>query len=397
MRVSFMQLQQAFLDALGRQQGELARVQTQVATGQRYSSPAEDPVAATQALGIDAMLASTSQYARNADQARNRLGLAEGALSGVGELLQRVRELVLQAANGPQSRESRALIAAEVRERLDELVQLANTRDGSGDYLFAGYSSRTQPFVRTGSSVGYQGDQGQRLVEIGPDRFVADSDSGASVFQLIRNGNGTFAVAASAANAGGVVAGERTVVDPAQYDGGSYTVTFTSPTSWQVTDASNAVIASGAYSPGSSITFRGLSMGFQGAPVAGDSFAVTPAANQSVFATVQSFLDGLALPGGSATANAAVLNTFNNVLYDLDQGLGRVLEVRAAIGSRLNAIDAQQLVASNATIELKRTVSGLRDTDYAEALTRLNQQMVTLEAAQKSFARTQGLSLFDYL
>ncbi len=106
------------------------------------------------------------------------------------------------------------MIAAEVRERYEELIALANTRDGGGEFLFSGFATATQPFVRGAGGIIYQGDQGQRLVQIGQDRTVADSDSGAALFMQARNGNGVFRVTSLASNTGTGLLGERTVVNP---------------------------------------------------------------------------------------------------------------------------------------------------------------------------------------
>ncbi len=105
----------------------------------------------------------------------------------------------------------------------------------------------------------------------------------------------------------------------------------------------------------------------------------------------------LAAPGAPLSANIDLSNDLSNVLLDLDQGLGRVLEVRAGIGSRLSAIEAQETMLGATDVDLRRALSGLRDTDYASALTRMQQHLTSLEAAQKSFVRASDLSLFDYL
>lgn len=397
MRVAFLSAQAAFLDATGRTQSQVARAQEQIATGLRFSRAGQDPAAATQALSMDALLADYERFGRNAVLAGNRLGLEESALAGVGDLLQRVRELVVQASNGPQTAESRRMIAAEARARLDELVGTANTRDANGEYIFGGTATRTQPFVRAGGSVVYQGDQGARLVQVAADQFIADGDSGAAVFELVRNGNGSFSVAAAAGNSGTAVAGARTLVDPALYDGGAYTIVFTSATAWEARDAAAAVVASGSYVPGDAIVFRGLSVSVTGAPVAGDALEVEPSRNQSVFATLERLVAALERPDASGAGRAALANELGGVLVDLDQAIGNVLEVRAGVGARLGALESRQSQLEAAGVELKRALSGLRDTDYAEAITRLEQQLTALQAAQKSFARAQGLSLFDYL
>ncbi len=397
MRVAFLSSQAAFLDAVGRQQTEIARTQQQIATGRQFSRAGENPVAATQSLSLDELIATNERFLTNGTLATNRLQLEESALVGVGDVLQRVRELALQAANGPQSAESRRLIAAEVRARLDELLATANTRDGNGEYLFAGTATATQPFVRAAGSVVYQGDQVDRLVQVAPDQFVADSDSGSAVFELVRNGNGVFAVAGDPANAGTGLIGRRTVVDATQYDGIAYTLRFTAADAWEVVDPGNVVVAAGAYVAGDAIGFRGLSIEVEGAPAAGDTFAVTPSANQSIFATLERLLVTLGRPDGTAAERAALSNEIATGLTDLDQALGNVLEVRAGIGARLSAVESRAGQIENTAVELKSALSGLRDTDYAAALTRLEQQLTSLEAAQKSFTRAQGLSLFDYL
>ncbi len=397
MRVAFLSAQAAFLDATGRTQAELARVQEQIATGQRFSRAAQDPAAATQALSIDGLLSDYERYGRNAVLAGNRLALEETALAGAGDLLQRVRELVVQAANGPLNAENRRMVVAEVRARIEELVATANTRDAGGEYIFGGTATRTQPFVRAAGSVVYQGDQGRRLVQVAADQFVADGDSGAAVFELVRNGNGIFTVAAAAGNAGTGLVGERTLVDPALYDGGAYTVTFTAANAWEARDAGGALVASGAIAPGDAIAFRGLSFDMGGNPAAGDSFAVEPSRNQSVFLTLERLVATLERPDGTASDRASLSNELATALVDIDQALGNLLEVRAGVGSRLSALESRQSQLEGAGVELKRALSGLRDTDYAEAITRLQQQLNVLQAAQQSFARVQGLSLFDYL
>jgi len=397
MRVAFLSQQANFLDALYRQQSLIARTQEQVATGLKFSRAGQDPVGATRALSLKDLIATNERYATNGTLATNRLGLEESALTGAGDVLQRVRELVLQAANGPQSAEARLLIAAEVRQRLDELVSTANTRDGNGEYLFAGTATGTQPFVRAGGSVAYQGDPLQRFIQIAADQYVADSDSGAAVFELIRNGNGSFSIDQAATNAGTVVIGQRSVVEPAQYDGGAYTIRFTAVDAWEVVDSGGGAVASGAYVPGDAVTFRGLSVSFTGAPAAGDEFAVQPSVNQSVFATLERLIVALESPDGTAADKAALANDLGNAIGDLDQALGKLLEVRADIGARLSAVESRQSQLEDVNLGLRQALSDVRDTDYAEALTRLELQLTGLEAAQKSYLRAAGLSLFDYL
>lgn len=398
LRVTQAVMQEAFLRALRNQLARLQTTQQQISTGERFSRPAEDPVAATQVLSLDSALAANAQYSRNGELARNHLSAIEGALTGTGDVLQRLRELAVQAANATTSAEGRRLIAAEVRQHLDGILQIANSTDGEGEYLFSGYSVQTRPFGRdSGGGFVYYGDQGQRQIQIGPERFVTDSDPGSQVFQLIRSGNGTFATAPGATNAGTGVVGARSVIDPLQYDGGTYTIVFTAADTYEVRDSASVVVASGGFTPGTTLSFRGIQLAIDGQPTSGDSFSVTPSRNQDVFTTIENFLTALETADDDAVRRAQFSNVANNFILDVDQALGRTLEVRANVGSRLAAVDAQQGLNEDFDLQLMTLRSDLKDTDYAEVLTRLNQQMISLEAAQKSYVQTQGLSLFDYL
>jgi hypothetical protein len=199
------------------------------------------------------------------------------------QVLANLRELAVEAANGAASAESRALIAIEVRQRLEGLLTLANQQEPNGQYLFAGFSTQTRPFAPTPGGIQYNGDQGQRLLQIGPNRYVADGDPGSRVFQMARNGDGVMTVGVGSSNVGTAVVGGRGLADPAQWDGGTYQVVFTAPDAYEVRDAGNAVIATGAYVSGGSILFRGVKLEVSGTPVAGDSFSVGPSALQDIF------------------------------------------------------------------------------------------------------------------
>lgn len=399
MRISSKTLSDLFVAQLGRQQSGLAKTQLQVSTGLRFNRPAEDPVAASQSLDLQRSIDANDQYQTNANLAENRLKLSESTIAAVGDTLQRLRELAVQASNATETAESRRMIATEVRQRLGGLLQLANTQDGNGQYLYAGYSTGTRPFAATPTGYQYNGDQGQRLVQVGPGTLIADSDSGAAIFQLVRNGNGVFVTAADPANTGSGVIGSRGVADPAQWDGGTYAIVFTSPTAYEVRDATNTVIpgGTGTYTSGQNIVFRGVQLEINGDPAAGDRFTVGPSRNQDVFGMVGQFVAALESDASGPQRMAAFRNAMNGVIENLDQAIGNVVQVRADIGGRLQAIETQKDTNTDLGLQLKTTLSQTRDLDYAEALSRMNQQLTALQAAQASYVKVMGLSLFNYL
>jgi len=398
MRVSSDLLRTVFLNALADAQQRFAKTQTQVSTGQRVNSPADDPAAAARIAQLNATLSRLDQFKSNADFARNQLGLEENALSSAVDNLQRIRELTVQANNAPLTDTDRAAIASELKERLDALRSVANTTDVDGRHLFAGYNESALPFtLDSAGNVVYNGDQGQRSVQVSETRFVALSDSGAEVFQRIPTGNGTFTLAAGAANTGTGVLGAGTVVDQTAWDPDTYTITFVTPSTYEVRDSASALVSSGAYTPGQAVSFRGIAVPIDGAPAAGDTFTVAPSSSRDVFATVSSLISALETPAPSDTARTSVQNKVGQLLADIDQATNHLIAKRSDVGSRSNALDDETSLADDFKVQLSTILSNVRDLDYASALTRLSQQQLGLQAAQQAFAQTQGLTLFRYL
>jgi flagellar hook-associated protein 3 FlgL len=399
MRLSSLQIFQQGISAITTQQSKLNNTQQQLATGKRVLTPSDDPVAAARILDISEDLRLLDQYARNGNMAQAQLSQEEVVLADVGTLLQRVRELVVQANNASQSPESRSSIGTEVSARIDELQALANTRDSNGEYIFAGFQADSQPFTRQGS-VSYNGDAGQRFLQLGSGSRVAVRDSGADVFMSSRSGNGTFDVKPDVANSGSAVAGTSTVDGSFLRD--TYTVTFSQatpgdPITYQVTDGAAAVVAGGPYVAGEAISFAGARIEFDGVPADGDIFSVTSSVKQDVFSTLQTIADQLNGAGGSSADVAAINNGMGRALNNLDQAMDHILKVRADVGVRLNQVESQQSVNESFQLQLEATLSDVQDLDIAEAISRFNLQLTALEAAQQSYVKMQGLSLFNFL
>ncbi len=210
--------------------------------------------------------------------------------------LQSLRDLALEANTSTLSSQDRAAIATQAVQIQNSLLALANTQDGNGEYLFGGFATQTQPFTLSAAGATYNGDQGQRQVQIAAGQTVADSDNGYAVFTQIKTGNGTFTAAAPTTNTGTGVLGATTVSDTSLYAAGNgiYSINFTAPGTYEVRDSANALVSTGAYTDGSTISFAGVQITITGQPAAGDSFSVAPSTNQSLFATVQNLVTALA-------------------------------------------------------------------------------------------------------
>lgn len=287
------------VDMMQKKQNELSNTELQLASGQRILKPSDDAAASVQILDLKETQAKLEQYQRNTGAAEAKLAQEESALEGIGNLLQRVRELVVAGNNDTLSQDNRGALAAEIRQHIDNFMQLANTQDANGEYVFAGYRTDTAPLSHNGvGGFTYNGDQGQRVVKIGDTREVAMGDPGTIFMDF-------------AANAGGT-----TNVGEVMY---------------------NAVV------------------------------------------------------------NFEAGNRDDNALTDLDGALGEILNTRAAIGARVNAIEEQKSANEAFDVAVNQVRSSLEDLDYAEAISRFNQQLTALQASQQSFLKIQDLSLFNFL
>jgi flagellar hook-associated protein 3 FlgL len=251
--------------------------------------------------------------------------------------------------------------------------------------------------VAASGSVVYNGDQGQRTLQISDSRFVAINDSGAEVFQKIPQGNGTFTLAANPANTGTGALGASSLANPAAWVRDTYKINLVTPTTYEVRDSANALVSSGAFTTGQSITFRGVDVRIDGVPAAGDSFTVAPAGNRDVFSMLDDLIATLDTPASNGALRAQLNSGVGQRIADIDSALAHVIDARGEIGARVRALDQQDSLSADFVLHLNTTLSSVRDLDYADALTRLQQQLFGLDAAQQTFARTQDLSLFKYI
>jgi flagellar hook-associated protein 3 FlgL len=398
MRISTLGIFNAGVNAILSQQTALARTQQQVASGKRVQSAADDPVAAVQLQQLDRLLSQQQQYSTNSVAATNRLQVEEQALTDSTTLLQHVRDLVVQANSDTMTSADRQTIAVEIRSRMAELQSIANRRDSQGDFLFAGLSAATKPFIQDASgAIVYAGDVGAHFVQLDAAVAVQDSDPGSAVYTGTPQGNGTFTVTANAANSGGGVIDTGTVVNAAAWVPGNYTLTFTSTSAWQVTDAGNAVIASGAYAPGGAINFMGVQVTADGAPAAGDRFSIQPAGTTDIFAALNQVVSALQLNSGSESSRALLHTRLGAGMLQIDNALSQVANVRSQVGSRLALLDDVGATRDSRVTEIQTSISQLRDLDYASAVSKMNLQLVGLQAAQQSYSMISKLSLFNYL
>lgn len=411
MRISTALINQRALNGILNQQASLSDLQLKIATGKRINVPSDDPIGAAQIVRLTETIRTNEQFIRNADRAKSRLVLEESVLASVEIALQRMRELALQASNSPLSNLDRQAIAIEVRQRLDELLSLANSRDANQKFLFAGSQVNTQPVTQTSGGFVYNGDQGQRSIQISSNLQVKDGDSGSVVFFDNITGNGTFNVQDNLANTGSGIIDPGTVFDRGALVRETYTISFVTNSSANL--AFNVVgSVSGQLIPplpadpvlnapdfvaGNAMRFNGIETKIDAAPVAGDSFTVQPSVKQDLFTSVVNLASALETRTFTASQRAQVQNQINRSIMDLDRAFDNIIETRSRVGSRLSIIDEKTASNESFILEITSTLSEVQDLDLISAASEMSVRVGTLEAAQASFVRIQGLSLFNFL
>jgi flagellar hook-associated protein 3 FlgL len=402
MRVTTPLLYQLGVASITRQSEQLLKTQQHLASGRRIMTPSDDPIGAAQALTASQTKATVVQYSANIGAAADALAHAESVLGQVTGVLQAARTTALNGGAGTLSDSDRRSLATDLKSQLAQLVGLANSKDGDGSFVFSGFATSTVPFVDGVGGVRYNGDQGERSLEVAPARNLAISASGDRAFMRIASGNGTFVAQAATANTGTGVVAPGHIVDPTLLTGDTYRIVFNvagGVTTYDIVDVTtSAVVSSGnPYVAGGAIGVAGMQVTIDGAPANGDQFTLAPSASQSVFQTLSSVIGALEAGASTAQQRAQLANALNRGLADIDQALDHVLTVRADMGAGLRELEALASGNEGQQLQLDQTLSRLQDLDYNAALSDFARQQLALEAAQKTFVRVSGLSLFDYL
>lgn len=399
MRVS---TEAAFLRAvrdIQTQQAGIGEIQTQIGSGRRLVRPSDGPTESARAVDLNQALSRLEQFSRNRDFADQQLGFVDATLTSSNNVLLRVRDLTIQANSSVQTDETRAIIRTEIKQRLEELLDLANTRDGNGDFLFSGSRGNTQPFVLSNGGAVYNGDQSARNLQISANRSIDISDSGFEVFQQIRNGNGSFVADIDPGNNGAGQISPGSVIDRTAFQAQDFRIVFTSETTFDVINDTTAatVLSAQSYAEGENIEFNGIQLEVTGDVATGDEFTVQASRNQDVFQTLSNLIETLDIIPTGAADEARLQQGLQRALGDIDQAIGNILEARTSVGTRQNSIESVNQESSSASLILQQSLSEVQDLDLAEAISQLSFQTTTLEAVQATFARVQGLTLFNFL
>lgn len=283
-------------------QNRLATTQAQMAVGKQILSPSAAPDQAAAIQRLKGEVQRQESHMRTLDVAMRRYTAEETALSSSNDLLIRMKELGIQAANDTLAPDDRKAIGVEMKALRDQLLSLGNTRDDSGNFLFSGTRVNTPAFAEDANGqVVYQGDQTQTRIPAGVERTVQFTRAGTDVFSRV-------------------------------------------------------------------VREDGQAVGF--------------------FDALDQMIDGI------ITSRTGKIQ---QGIADITQMHNSLTLSQAQNGSDQTVVQSQLDVLDETTLRIQSTLSEIEDLDYAEAVTRMNKEMMGLEAAMGSFAKISGLTLFDYI
>lgn len=291
---------------MGVTQDRLSKTQTQLSTTKQINKPSDAPDQAATITRLKSAIDRQNAYVSTINSVKDKLSQQETAASNATDVLTRLKELTIQAANDTYSPVDRKSIDLEVRQLRDQLLSLANTQDVNGNFIFSGSRVGKQAFATDDNGkLVYQGDQTVSATGVGDQSAVDINRSGTNPFDKIVR-----------------------------------------------LDDNNKKMAVGFFQ-----VIDDLSAALQ----ANDAGSIKRAVGE---------------------------------VGTLQQGLSDSL---ASIGAATNKIDNQASLAEENVLRMKSTLSQVEDTDYTEAITKMNKDMLALQAAQSSFAKISQLNLFDYI
>ena len=383
-------------------QVSLNRTAQQISSNRKILDPSDDPVGSARALVITQADSVNDQFAINRRNVANNLNIAESVLGGVTDVLHNIKTSIVTAGNGVLTDVDRNSIANDLQGQFDALLALANSSDGTDGYLFSGYSASI-PYTKTQGGAQYNGDQGQKYLQVDTSRQIPLSEVGPAIFGNIRTSLTQFNTVANPSNTGQTVATTAiNVPTSGNLTGNNYEVVFdNTATNFSVINKTTGVtvVPITPYTSPQTVTFDGIDLTLTntpGAPGPGDHFSIQPG-NQDIFETLTDLIKSLRTPTNTNAAKLDLTAALGQANNNLDKSLNNLLTIRAKFGISLQEVDALDSVGQNTGLNYKQQLSEIQDLDYAKAITDLNQQQIILQAAQQSFVKTTSLSLFNYI
>ena len=423
-------------------QNDLAKSQQEIAAQKQVLSPSDAPNQAATITRLKSVTARQDTYTNALRQLQIRLDAESSNLSNAGEVLVRIKELAIQANNGTQGEVSRRAIATEMKGLRDQLLSVANSTDASGNFIFSGSKVNTKAFTEDAAgNVEYTGDQTRMNVAVGEQRTLPLNRPGTNAFVRVvrypieKVDAELTTVALPLANTSPTVSvtigkGQLSSDGPITIMGGITipyvaATTTTSPGTTTPEGLAAAIVAKFTVPPASA-EVSAFMAAKKISKVELDStktkivltFAPkTPATTPATYYSAESGLEAaLAVNTKDVVSKVGSGVGFFTAIDDLIKGVRKgdssvmqtgltemdalhsgVVMAQADVGTDMKVVEQQGAVVDDTKLSLSVALSKVDDLDMTTAVTHMQKLMLSLEAAQSTFAKTSQMSLFKYL
>jgi flagellar hook-associated protein 3 FlgL len=403
MRVSTAQF---YLQSSQQMSSKASDVNEQMAyltSGKRVLTAKDDAVSYSTLAGYKDDLANIEKYKRNITQAESHNNLQETVFSNAEDILNNIKEQLLQANNGAMSTEDLQAIAKQTRNNFDQLLGIANSQNENGDYIFSGYKTDQKPFSQhVDGSVSYSGDSGVKDLQIAKNITIPINQTGDDSFMNVANSIGDF-TANYTVNTSGVAVDSANVTDRNTYNASTtpydYTFTF-GPGAAElnvVNSGGTNIYNTTTYVAGQNIPLSsGVDVALSGNPLPGDTFTISEQTEVSVFDTIKDAIAWMEL--GTVSTNLEQHQVdYNTILDQLNSSSSHMTSRRVDSGIRLQVLESQESRHLDSALSAETGKSNIEDLDFAKAIAEFEQSKIALQASQQAFSKVQGLSLLNYI
>lgn len=396
---------------LSARQTTLSNLQDNLTSGKRVVRPSDDPVAAAQAERSLTRISRIQTEQRALETQRNAVAQAESTIGDAVGVVQAMRELVVNAGNGSLKTEDRKTIANQLQSLREQLTDIVNRKDTNGVPLLGALGSALTPFLGPlPGTPDYQfaGLPGQTASTGVSVPLTLDGHS-AFMFDPQRDGVYTAGVSTIPSNRTLTTSAIQPVT-PGQVTGNNYQIVFsavgpgatagTTTATYTLTNTTTGVSSPPVTVPDfpsdKPVTIAvngipGLSFSITGTPDNGDTVTLQP--SPSMFSTLDSAIKGI----GGAVNNNAATQAVGQALANIDIGLERMHNMRGYAGELLNRADRITGDQEKRSTQLEADRSRAEDLDMIKGISDFQNAQVGYEAALKSYAQVQKLSLFNFI
>ncbi|MGU5674452.1 flagellar hook-associated protein FlgL [Aeromonas hydrophila] len=401
MRITTNMVYDRNISSLNGANERLSTAYEQLMTGNKFKTAGEDPSGMSQKLALTKEIDLFKQYGVNGSLLENSLGHEETVLTALNTAMTSAQTLIQKANDSAVGYEDRQAIASELEGLQKQMFDLMNSKNSQGEYIFGGNQSKTQPFIQDASgNYVFQGDTGQRNIQVSPTVQIPANDSGFNLFEIVptrrTSSAGSANIQVGVADQGHFDSFYRNNYDPSLASN-QYTVNTIAgtPDTYEIRDGGGALLQSGDYVAGNKIPFNGLELTLSlPAGGAAQNFVLDPPQNNNILDGMSDFITALRdpniMPDTFQLKVADATSHMKNARLNVDQGLGE-------IGGRMNGLE--QVMGSNEGLSTlnQQARAKVSEADLYEVIATLSKEDAALSATQLSFSKISKLTLFDYI